>query len=162
LALADHAAIYLSNLPCNVSSRRMIGRAALSKNNNALLYMVLHSDGVYLAPVGYPAGRWALTPPFHPCPAKPDGLISVTLSVARGLPPYTPGCCLPGHPALECSDFPQCFSTAAAYSFPQKLTKIHYFTFLSIARFASLSAFLFFDLSICETVYGILSFFIIT
>ncbi len=48
-------------------------------------YSVLLPVGFALPPL-LPGARWALTPPFHPCPAqKPGGLLSVALSL--GLPP---------------------------------------------------------------------------
>ncbi len=58
-------------------------------------------------PGGYPHGRWALTPPFHPyrqpharAPAA-GGLFSVALSVGFRRPGVT------RHPALRSSDFPR-------------------------------------------------------
>jgi hypothetical protein len=179
LVLADHAAIYLSNRPCN------IGRAALSKNNNALLYMVLHSMGFILHRTvtrtdgGLLPRRFTLAglPVYcHSCVSRnpillflcqipafsgmttrvisrqPGGLISVTLSVARGLPPHTPGC------FTSRGILPLSVRTFLSVCTPRLLVLSRLigvypcFNFLSIARFASLSAFLFFDLSIYETV----------
>ena len=55
------------------------------------------------------AGRWALTPPFHPCPmtqnAPPGGLFSVTLSVAASFRRKRPRL-LRGLLPVWCPDFP--------------------------------------------------------
>ena len=50
-------------------------------------YLALHHAGFSVPPVS-PPGRWALTPPFHPCQAPPSrampgGIFSVALSVIR-------------------------------------------------------------------------------
>jgi hypothetical protein len=47
-------------------------------------YSVLLPVG-FTVPLPLPVARWALTPPFHPYPAKPGGLLSVALSL--GSPP---------------------------------------------------------------------------
>ena len=55
-------------------------------------------------PGGYPRGRWALTPPFHPYRqprTATGGLFSVALSVGSRRPGVT------RHPALRSSDFPR-------------------------------------------------------
>ena len=55
-------------------------------------------------PGGYPHGRWALTPPFHPYlqpRTATGGLFSVALSVGFRRPGVT------RHPALWSSDFPR-------------------------------------------------------
>jgi len=54
-------------------------------------------------PGGYPLGRWALTPPFHPYPRHEatGGLFSVALSIGSRRPGVT------RHPALRSSDFPR-------------------------------------------------------
>lgn len=58
-----------------------VGQAILS------LCYVLHRMGFFMPPC-LRLERWALTPPFHPCPARlfpagPGGMFSVTLSVIR-------------------------------------------------------------------------------
>jgi hypothetical protein len=52
-------------------------------------YLALLRLGVAV-PSLLPGARWALTPPFHPCPAlRPGGLFSVALSVASRRPGVT-------------------------------------------------------------------------
>lgn len=45
-------------------------------------------------PVRLPGPRWALTPPFHPYPDRPGGLISVALSLGLPRPGVTRHRCL--------------------------------------------------------------------
>src|SRR6058998_2471969 len=63
-------------------------------------YLALLRLGVTV-PRPLPAARWALTPPFHPCPWIKGGLFSVALSVALRRPGVT------WQSALRSSDFPQ-------------------------------------------------------
>src|SRR5262249_53681156 len=54
---------------------------------------VLHR-GRFVMPPRLLSGRWALTPPFHPCQmtheAPPGGMFSVTLSIAQNFRPAPP------------------------------------------------------------------------
>jgi hypothetical protein len=65
-------------------------------------YLVLLRMGFALPPL-LPGARWALTPPFHPCPhpsRAAGGMFSVALSIASRRPAVS------RHPALRSPDFP--------------------------------------------------------
>jgi len=65
-------------------------------------YLVLLRMGFALPPLS-PGARWALTPPFHPCPhpnRAAGGMFSVALSIASRRPAVS------RHPALRSPDFP--------------------------------------------------------
>src|SRR5262245_62526311 len=80
-----------------------------------LLYVAFLRVGLAV-PRASPSSRWALTPPFHPCPIRPlsraavGGLLSVALSL--GLRPVG----VTHHPALRSPDFPRRSLPAAALS----------------------------------------------
>jgi hypothetical protein len=55
------------------------------------------------SPAGRPAGWWALTPPFHPCPQrKSKRAVSFSVALSLGSPPVA----VSDLPALRCPDFP--------------------------------------------------------
>lgn len=67
-------------------STRTLGWAPCAAEAASRAYMMLLRMGFGLPRLS-PAARWALTPPFHPCPrgrGPPGGLFSVPLSVAFG------------------------------------------------------------------------------
>lgn len=67
-------------------STRTLGWAPCAAGAASRAYMMLLRMGFGLPRLS-PAARWALTPPFHPCPpgrSPPGGLFSVPLSVALG------------------------------------------------------------------------------
>src|SRR4029077_10665643 len=75
-------------------------RGSSDSGTSLAAYLALLRLGVTL-PRPLPAARWALTPPFHPCPWIKGGLFSVALSVAFRRPGVT------WQSALWSSDFPR-------------------------------------------------------
>ena len=115
-AMAIHLGRRLPDASCGPPGRQAGGGPAPTRMTvpRPVLPSLLTLLPVGLAmPLPSPAVRWALTPPFHPCP-QAGGLFSVALSLRfrrkRGIPRRA----LPGTVPPRSPDFPHAASQRAA------------------------------------------------
>jgi hypothetical protein len=110
-----HSFVYGTLVTAHRPALRRMRPTRDHRTGRPIPYSVLHRNG-FAVPGTLPCRRWALTPPFHPCPKNACAsagryIFCCTRPSTASRNAAAPACT--GNPALWCPDFPPAWRQAA-------------------------------------------------